>query len=284
MGQHWPGRGHRRLLKAAGEPEALPSIGVRRRRANDPPRDQPTSDELMQVKVDLSGQRFGSLVAIRKCPERRRHWICRCDCGNEHPARIDHLQRGATSRCADCCRSNKAAKFRKHGLSHTPEYKAWCHMVERCTNPTNQRWAVYGKRGISVCPRWMESFEAFYADMGPRPSHLLSLDRIDNDGHYEPENCRWATKEEQNGNQTTTVFVEYKGQRLCLAAAARAAGLRPGTVRSRQRLGWPEHMLLGPPGTRFISLNERNRRAGEAQRKNRAARVATGEQLALPIL
>ena len=92
--------------------------------------------------------------------------------------------------------------MKTHGMSKTPEFRAWLNMKERCYRPTNARYHRYGARGIEVCDRWLESFENFYTDIGDRPSPTHSLDRIDNDGNYEPDNCRWGTREEQYATMT----------------------------------------------------------------------------------
>lgn len=166
-------------------------------------------DKRGRPQLDLTGQRFGRLEVVafaRVNRSRNACWLCRCDCGKERVVSGHELRRGRTSSCG-CWRSAvKILLNLKHGHkragSETPEYRAWHSMISRCTNPKLEAWKYYGGRGITVCDRWKNSFEAFLADMGPRPSPNLSIDRFpNNDGNYEPGNCRWATRSEQRANQ-----------------------------------------------------------------------------------
>lgn len=125
----------------------------------------------------------------------------------------------------------------RHGGYRSPEYKSWQGMLRRCASPSDPRWKDYGGRGIAVCQRWQSSFEAFLADMGRRPSLRHSIERIDNQGPYSADNCRWATKREQARNRRTNRLVEIEGEELCLAELAERHGLKIGTLHRRLKMG-----------------------------------------------
>jgi hypothetical protein len=156
---------------------------------------------------NLIGQRFGRLSVISQLQSTaagQARWLARCDCGGEVRAPGADLRQGRTISCG-CLKAERVAKLNaSHGHSvnriHTPEYTAWSNMKDRC-RPESKDRHLYYDRGIVVCERWARSFEAFFNDMGRKPSPELSLDRIDNDRGYEPGNCRWATAREQRLNQ-----------------------------------------------------------------------------------
>lgn len=130
----------------------------------------------------------------------QRRFECACICGGIKLVRIGHLRARLTRSCGCLQREFARKRFRKHFMKGTPEYHSWVGMRQRCYNPESPQYSDYGGRGIIVCQRWMDSFDNFISDMGKAPPGL-SIDRINNDGNYEPGNCRWATRKEQNNNK-----------------------------------------------------------------------------------
>lgn len=220
-----------------------------------------TSDSTLHPKkrrtrlIDLVGQRFGMLVITYRAPNHsgRVRWAYLCDCGGSGIATTSNLRGGASTSCG--CRTIKALLSRNttHGKSKSTEFKVWVNMLARCNNRNTPCFHYYGGRGIYVCERWND-FSLFYADMGPRPSTKHSLDRIDNDGPYSPDNCRWATSKEQASNTRRNVFVELDNEVITAAEAARRTGLHIVTLLDRVHRGEVGERLFRPASTSPPSL------------------------------
>jgi hypothetical protein len=131
--------------------------------------------------------------------------------------------------------------------THLPEYKIWKCIKTRCYNKNMIAFHRYGGRGITMCESWKNSFESFYTDMGSRPSKNHSIDRIDNNGNYEPSNCKWSTKKEQGRNKIDTIFIEYDGKKLCMSEWAELTGISKFTLRQRLKKGWDVQDALTKP-------------------------------------
>lgn len=195
-------------------------------------------------RKDLPGQTFGRLNVLgfsHQDTRRRSYWNCTCQCGVRKAIRGDHLSSGKVVSCG-CFHDTKTIT---HGLARTPIYHVWNAMITRCSCPKIRGYQNYGGRGISVCERW-KTFANFFADMGPLPGTGWSIDRIDNNGNYEPGNCRWATRKEQSRNKRTTVNVTIAGRTLCLADWADETGLKVWVVNSRYQAGDRGHDLIRP--------------------------------------
>ena len=195
----------------------------------------------MRTAKDISGHVFGRLTVISKAENsgRKVRWICKCVCGNETLVAGNHLRSGSTISCG--CFAAESTKTRSfvHGKTKSTEYRSWIGMKQRCTNSRNAEFHRYGGRGISVCDRWLNSFENFIKDMGNKPEGM-SLDRIDTNGNYCPENCRWATDVQQNNNTRKNRFITHEGQTLSYTQWSKQLGGNPNLVYLRIRGGWDD--------------------------------------------
>jgi hypothetical protein len=184
---------------------------------------------------DITGLTFGRLVAEQYIGVQQGHhcWLCRCSCGKAKVLPSGHLRSGATKSCG-CLHDEVAGdNNRTHGLSKTYFDRIRLRMLGRCYNRFAHNFKHYGGRGISVCTRWRESLVAFAEDMGPRPTIRHTLDRIDNNGNYEPSNCRWATKVQQMRNTRTNTLIEFRGKTQCLKAWSIEIGVNASTLCNR---------------------------------------------------
>lgn len=173
---------------------------------------------------------YGSWTTIERSVRGNRSiWLCRCTCGDIKYVGHWNLVSGTSRSCWNC-------RFVTHGASQSPEYRTWTSMRHRCLYEHNKNYKNYGGRGIKICDRWLNSFENFREDMGERPPGT-SLDRIDNEGGYDPSNCKWSTTAEQASNKRSNVRVEYEGQSYTLTQLALKLGIKKRTLSSRYEVG-----------------------------------------------
>ena len=204
--------------------------------------------------TDIKGQKFGRLIALEYVGHSL--WKCQCDCGKTKLVRYDALHSGRTRSCGCFHRdvfSTWTPQNKTHGMRNSPEFNIWSMMKNRCSNPNCNRHQFYSDKGIKVCDRWLgpDGFIHFIEDMGMRPGPNYSIDRIDNDGDYCPENCRWATDKEQANNHSNNFIVEYNGRRQTLALWCEELSLPYGTIWMRFRRGWSAKRAFEQPLRRW---------------------------------
>jgi len=196
------------------------------------------------ILVDLTGKRFGSLIVIEraKIDVRRVYWTCYCEvCEKFKDIRACHLKNKKNCGCTG---------GKQKGLSWTSEYKSWSSMMNRCYDKTCDHYDSYGGRGIRVCKRWRDSFLDFFEDMGLKPSPKHSIDRIDNDGNYCLENCRWATQKEQSVNKRKSIYVVYKGESMPIKEVSEILGIHYNTILRRVKRGFSAEEIVSPPSVK----------------------------------
>lgn len=199
---------------------------------------------------DLTGQRFSRLIVVSRAENSKHNyamWNCICDCGAKVITVGTSLRKGNTKSCGCFSKDQIATLRRTHGMSQATEYRVWRGMITRCTNPNVKCYANYGKRGIVVCERWKSSFENFLADMGERPTPKHTLDRINNDGNYEPGNVRWAERKEQNRNQRSNIVITHNGITAILSEWAVITGIDYQTLHTRIWDGWSHERAITTP-------------------------------------
>lgn len=208
------------------------------------------SSKLLPVKT---GEIFGRFTAVSDAFSVGRYFYVnlRCVCGNTKKVEQANLRKGASRSCGCLNKEMVAARSITHGKSKTPIYAVWNAMLGRCLNPSNLQYPDYGGRGITLCDRW-RLFENFYEDMGDAPFKGASIDRKDNEKGYSKENCRWATRTEQNNNQRTNVRYAFNGKVLTLPEWSTETGIGFATLRSRIYLyEWPIEKALTTPVKKY---------------------------------
>ncbi len=213
------------------------------------------------------GERYGRLVIICEVAPRcspggsvKRYFLCRCDCGREKEIRFSNLCRGQTVSCG-CYRPPVESYVGEnyHGMKDSDEYGIWKGMKKRCYSPNEGDYRNYGGRGIKVCDRWKSSFKAFYEDMGPRPSKSHSIDRIDGNGDYEPGNCKWSTRREQNRNRRDNRNYTFQGKTMCLADWAAEFKMRKVTLFDRLARGMTFEEAITTPVRKWVRQTGKGR-------------------------
>ena len=204
----------------------------------------------MGVFVNLTGQRFGRLTVMGRTDNKkgRTMWICKCDCGKETEVSGSDLRTGGTKSCG-CLRIEMIVeRSTTHGMSNTRLHKEWQSMKDRCTREKCRDYQDYGGRGITICPEWSDSFEAF-RDWALANGYRddLTIDRIDVDGNYEPSNCRWATLREQAENKRNNHYLTLGEKTLTVTQWARETGIERRTLLKRKSLGWTDVRTLTEP-------------------------------------
>lgn len=211
----------------------------------------------MSKIIDMVGKKCGRLTVVSRSSENegtKAQWVCLCDCGNTKIVTGDKLRRGHTQSCG-CLHSDVcAALLKTHGYSSTPTHTSWAGMKQRCFDPNATSYPRYGACGITVCDRWVNSFENFLADMGERPDGY-SLDRIDPEKNYEPGNCRWATDEEQANNKKNNRRIDMNGRLVTVAEASRLTGIPGHILYRRVSKGWSDFDVVSIP----VLRHKRNR-------------------------
>lgn len=206
-------------------------------------------DSLPSGVKRVLGCTFGRLsVTGYAGTDRNVHFVnCRCSCGSSCVVRAYNLLSGNSKSCGCLAKELTSTRATRHGQGKSPEWITWSMMKSRCCNPSNKRFDRYGGRGIRVCDRWLNSFKNFLEDVGYRPSHSHSLDRINNDGNYEPGNCRWATAKQQSRNKCDNHVIEIDGVAKSAIEWSELSGVGVSTIIHRRRAGWDSRKAVFTP-------------------------------------
>ncbi len=213
-------------------------------------------------KENLLNQRFGRLVVVEELPKQKRNafWKCKCDCGNYSSCTSGNLKSGKIVSCG-CLKLEKLLqRSTTHNQRHTHLYEVWKSMKQRCYNPNLKSYKNWGARGIKICDEWLNDFQSFYdwsyangysTENQKNEKLKLTIDRIDNNGNYEPSNCRWVNRKTQASNMRTTKLITINGETKCLAEWFRHYNLCSWTYYTRIKYGWSvEEALTKPIGSK----------------------------------
>lgn len=205
----------------------------------------------MAKRYNLIGQRFGRLVVVSREESdngKYKVWRCKCDCGNETKVKTYVLTSGRTRSCG-CLRNEMIGdRGRTHGMTETRIYRIWGHMKNRCYNQNDEKYELYGGRGIVVCDEWLHNFQAFY-DWAIKNGYAedLTIDRLDNNKGYSPNNCRWATNWEQSNNKRTSRILTLNGESHTVAEWGKITRINSRTIENRILNGWSDEKALTTP-------------------------------------
>ena len=200
----------------------------------------------MGAFIDLTGQKFGKLTVIERAENKngRVAWLCKCDCGNFTTVTSKRLRNGDTKSCG-CYHKEKISK---HNKSNSRLYNIYSHIKQRCYNLKNCRYKNYGGRGITICDEWLHNFQAFYDwAMANGYDDTLTIDRIDNNKGYSPDNCRWITNKEQQSNKCNNHLITYNGKTQTMAMWANEKNINESTLAHRISRGWNIDRALNTP-------------------------------------
>lgn len=206
---------------------------------------------IMSSIIDITNLRFGKLIVLKYYSIALNgggsNWLCACDCGNTVICLSNRLRRGLVNSCGCISKEITIKRNYKHGLANSKLYRVYRAMISRCLNKKNKSYKYYGGRGIKVCDRWLESFENFYEDMGNKYSNGLSIDRIDVNGDYCPENCKFSNSIEQARNKTDNILIEYNNDKKILKDWADYYNLSYKAVWARINYGWDLEKVFNTP-------------------------------------
>lgn len=209
----------------------------------------------MSKMIDLTGGKFGKLTVLHRAENNKygqAMWLCACDCGKETIVKGNSLRTGCVKSCGCLIAETSSVRNTKHGLSRRNAkldriYSIHSNMLQRCENPKNKSYKNYGGRGILVCAEWhdVSVFYKWAMESGYRPD--LTIERIDNDGNYEPKNCRWATIKEQSNNRRNNHFLEFNGENHTISEWSEIVGIPRAVIDARLDRGWNTEKVLTAP-------------------------------------